>query len=89
MLFEWSPLRYYGPQSSWLGEAGMRVGFIGLGKMGRPMTLRLLEAGHQVTVHSRSRGPVEEMVGRGARAASSTREVSEHAEVVLAALPTV
>ncbi len=66
----------------------MRVGFVGLGKMGRPMTLRLLAAGHEVTVHSRSRGPVEALVQCGARAAWSPREVAEASEVVLAALPT-
>ena len=35
----------------------MQLGFIGLGAMGLPMTRHLLEAGHQVTVASRSRGP--------------------------------
>ncbi len=67
----------------------MRVGFIGLGIMGRPMTVKLLEAGHEVVVHSRSRGPVDQMVQRGARAASSPAEVAEATDFVLTALPTV
>ena len=37
----------------------MQLGFIGLGAMGLPMTRHLLEAGHRVTVASRSRGPVD------------------------------
>ena len=37
-----------------------RIGFIGLGIMGKPMALNLLRAGYALTVHSRSRGPVVE-----------------------------
>ncbi len=39
----------------------MKVGFIGLGRMGMPMSRRLLEAGFDLTVHNRSRGKVEEI----------------------------
>jgi len=45
----------------------MEIGFIGLGAMGLPMTRHLIEAGHAVTVSSRSPGPVEEAVSLGAR----------------------
>ncbi|MBI2951213.1 NAD(P)-binding domain-containing protein, partial [bacterium] len=34
---------------------GKRIGFIGLGIMGKPMALNLLKAGHTLTVHNRSR----------------------------------
>ena len=44
----------------------MQLGFVGLGAMGLPMTRHLLEAGHQVTVASRSRGPVDRAVSLGA-----------------------
>jgi 3-hydroxyisobutyrate dehydrogenase/2-hydroxy-3-oxopropionate reductase len=40
----------------------MKLGFVGLGAMGLPMTRHLLEAGHEVTVSSRSPGPVERAV---------------------------
>jgi 3-hydroxyisobutyrate dehydrogenase-like beta-hydroxyacid dehydrogenase len=66
----------------------MDVGFVGLGKMGRPMTERLLQADHTAHVHNRSRGPVDALAERGARPASSAAEVAERAEVVLTALPT-
>ena len=42
------------------------VGFIGLGIMGRPMALNLLKAGYPLTVHSRSRPPVDDLVAAGA-----------------------
>jgi 3-hydroxyisobutyrate dehydrogenase-like beta-hydroxyacid dehydrogenase len=45
----------------------MRVGFIGLGAMGRGMAIRLIEAGHEVHVWNRSPGPAEELGRRGAR----------------------
>jgi 2-hydroxy-3-oxopropionate reductase len=63
----------------------MRVGVVGLGRMGRPMAERLLAAGFDVTVHNRSRGPVDALVERGARAASSPAEVD--AEIVITLLP--
>jgi 3-hydroxyisobutyrate dehydrogenase/2-hydroxy-3-oxopropionate reductase len=64
------------------------LGFIGLGNMGRPMVRRLLEAGHVVHVHSRSPGPVEEMVAAGALAAGSAAAVARRVAAVLTALPT-
>ena len=64
------------------------LGFIGLGQMGRPMVRRLLEAGHTVHVHSRSPGPVEEMVAIGAAAAGSAADVVRRADLVHTALPT-
>lgn len=67
----------------------MRVGFIGLGRMGRPMTEHLLQAGHEATVHNRSRGAVAALAQQGAHPASSPREVAQAAEVIFTALPTV
>lgn len=66
-----------------------RVGFIGLGKMGRPMSHNLLKAGFTLTVHNRSRGPVDELIKAGAQAATSAKDVSAHADVVLTCLPNV
>jgi 2-hydroxy-3-oxopropionate reductase len=47
------------------------IGFIGLGLMGRPMAKNLLTAGHTLVVHSRSQGPVDDLVGAGARRAAT------------------
>jgi 3-hydroxyisobutyrate dehydrogenase-like beta-hydroxyacid dehydrogenase len=66
----------------------VQVGFIGLGKMGRPMSEKLLAAGFALHVYNRSRGSVDELAAKGAKAASSPREVGENAEVILTALPT-
>src|SRR5712691_6389886 len=66
----------------------MDVGFIGLGKMGRPMTQRLVAAGFTVHVFNRSRGAVDALVAEGATAAGSAAEVAQRAEVVMTALPT-
>src|SRR5205823_509402 len=63
------------------------VGFIGLGIMGRPMSLNLLRAGYPMTVHSRSPAPVDELVEAGATRASSPREVAEASDVVITMLP--
>ena len=63
------------------------IGFIGLGIMGRPMAKNLLTAGYPLVVHSRSRGPVDELVAAGARAATSPREVSGKCDVLITMLP--
>lgn len=60
-----------------------RIGFIGLGIMGRPMARNLLKAGYTLTVYSRSPATVEALVADGAHGASSAREVAEHADVVI------
>src|SRR5438105_3528887 len=65
-----------------------QIGFIGLGKMGRPMVERLLSAGLTVHVFNRSRPAMDELAARGARPAASVRELGERAQVVLTALPT-
>lgn len=64
-----------------------RVGFIGLGIMGKPMARHLLEAGHVLTVHNRSRAAVEELVAQGAAEANSPAEVARASEVVFTCLP--
>ncbi len=66
----------------------MRIGFIGLGKMGKPMAINLMEKGHALTVHNRSRGVVEELSRQGATPANSPKEVAEATEMVLTCLPT-
>jgi 3-hydroxyisobutyrate dehydrogenase/2-hydroxy-3-oxopropionate reductase len=66
----------------------MEVGFIGLGKMGKPMVRRLLAAGYTVHVHNRSPQAVEELVVDGAKDAQSAAGVAERADIVLTALPT-
>src|SRR5512134_490350 len=54
---------------------GERVGFIGLGVMGKPMATNLVRAGLDVVVHSRSPGPVDELVALGSERAGSVAEV--------------
>ena len=61
----------------------MKLGYIGIGLMGRPMALRLLAAGHEVTVWNRSREKLAAVVEKGARAAASPAEVARAAEIVM------
>jgi 3-hydroxyisobutyrate dehydrogenase len=65
----------------------MRIGFIGLGAMGLPMTGHLVAAGHDVTVASRSRGPIEAALALGAHDGSTPRQVAEAAELVILCVP--
>ncbi|MBV8715752.1 MAG: NAD(P)-dependent oxidoreductase [Chloroflexi bacterium] len=66
----------------------MEVGFVGLGKMGRPMTQRLLAAGHTVHVFNRSKPAIDALAAEGAKAATSAAEVAQRAEIIMTALPT-
>jgi 3-hydroxyisobutyrate dehydrogenase len=65
----------------------MRIGFIGLGAMGLPMVGHLIGAGHQVTVASRSRGPIDAALARGAGEGEGPRQVAEASEVVILCVP--
>jgi 2-hydroxy-3-oxopropionate reductase len=66
---------------------GERIGFIGLGIMGKPMAKNLLAAGYPLTVHSRSAGPIDELVEAGATRASTPSEVAAATDVVITMLP--
>lgn len=63
------------------------IGFIGLGIMGRPMARNLIKAGYPLVVHNRSRAAVDELVGAGAKAATSPREVAGACDVLITMLP--
>ncbi len=67
----------------------MNVGFIGLGKMGRPMVERLLDNGHRVQVYNRSPAVVADLVGLGALRGASIADVGSSCEFVMTALPTI
>ena len=67
--------------------SGETVGFIGLGIMGRPMALNLRRAGYHLVVHSRSPGPVEELMGAGAAAGATAAEVGLRTTTVITMLP--
>ena len=54
----------------------LRIGYIGLGLMGKSIARNILKAGFPVVVHNRSRGAVEELAAEGARPASSPAEVA-------------
>jgi len=65
----------------------MRIGFIGLGAMGLPMTRHLIAAGNVVTVTSRSRGPIEQALTAGARDGADPRGVVAASDVTLLCVP--
>ena len=64
-----------------------RIGFIGLGTMGRGMAANLLAAGHELHVHDVRREAVEEFSARGATAAASVAEAARDADAVVLMLP--
>ncbi len=55
--------------------------------MGRPMAKNLMKAGYPLVVHSRSQGPVQELVGAGAKAGSSPKAVAEQVDLLITMLP--
>ena len=65
----------------------MRIGFIGLGSMGLPMAGHLVTAGHEVTVASRSRAPIETAISLGAAEGKGPRGVAEESEIVILCVP--
>src|SRR5712691_30976 len=67
----------------------MQLGFIGIGVMGRPMTLNLLKAGHEVTIFARhpEKPEVQEVLQAGAKLAPSARAVAMASEIVITMVP--
>ena len=64
-----------------------KIGFIGLGIMGKPMAGHLIDAGYDLVVHNRNRDAVDELVGKGAAEAYSGKEVAEQSDIVITMLP--
>ena len=65
----------------------MKIGFIGLGIMGKPMAKNLLKAGYELNVYDVNKTAVAEVVASGAKEASSSREAASHVDVVITMLP--
>ena len=65
----------------------MKVGFIGLGIMGKPMAKNLLKAGHQVCVNDFKKEAVEELVAAGATAGATNAEVVKGVDVIITMVP--
>ncbi|MYW96118.1 NAD(P)-dependent oxidoreductase [Amycolatopsis rubida] len=65
----------------------MKVGYIGLGRMGRGMALNLIKAGYEVVVFDRSADALAAVVGAGARAADSVADLARGVDVVFTSLP--
>jgi 3-hydroxyisobutyrate dehydrogenase len=60
-----------------------RIGFIGLGIMGKPMSQNLLKAGYELTVYNRSRAAMDVLASAGAKTAASPKEVAQNSDVVI------
>src|SRR5690606_31903284 len=73
------------PMKGGVSTMAERVGFIGLGIMGKPMAGHLATAGYELVVHNRSRQSVDELTGAhdNVKAATSPREVAEQSDIVI------
>lgn len=65
----------------------MKIGFIGLGIMGKPMSKNLLKAGYELIVCDIVREAVDELVAAGAKAAASPKEIAQQVEIIITMLP--
>jgi 3-hydroxyisobutyrate dehydrogenase len=64
-----------------------RLGFVGIGYMGRPIARRLLESGFKLTAYDRDHAKAEELIQYGGTIAQSVAELSSGCDVVLSCLP--
>ncbi|OTQ57772.1 2-hydroxy-3-oxopropionate reductase [Gilliamella sp. A7] len=65
----------------------MKVGFIGLGIMGKPMSKNLLKAGYSLVVCDKNQSAVDEVVAAGAQSAVNAKEVAKLCDVIITMLP--
>jgi 2-hydroxy-3-oxopropionate reductase len=64
-----------------------KVGFIGLGIMGKPMAKNLMEAGYELVLYNRTLEKAEELAEDGAEVAANPREVAENSDIIVTMLP--
>src|SRR6516162_8007619 len=64
-----------------------KIGFVGLGIMGRPMMKNLLKAGHSVVAYTRTASVLDACVGEGAERGESNANVGERSDVIFTMLP--
>ncbi|MCG8540007.1 MAG: 2-hydroxy-3-oxopropionate reductase [Clostridia bacterium] len=64
-----------------------KIGFIGLGIMGKPMAINLIEAGHTLTIYDINSKPVKALVALGAYQGMSSKDVAEKSEIIITMLP--
>jgi 2-hydroxy-3-oxopropionate reductase len=67
--------------------ANPKIGFIGLGIMGKPMARNLIKAGYSLVIHNRSRAAVDELSKEGAQTAANPQEVAGRSEILITMLP--
>jgi 2-hydroxy-3-oxopropionate reductase len=68
-------------------EFRMKIGFIGLGIMGKPMTRNLIKAGHQLAVYDITPGPMAELAADGAITGESAKDVAARSQVTITMVP--
>lgn len=64
-----------------------KIGFIGVGIMGKPMATNLIKSGYQLIIHDKNPKPVEELINLGAKKANTPKEVAQKSEIVITMLP--
>ena len=65
----------------------MKIGFIGLGIMGKPMVKNLIKAGHELYINDRNQETIAELVDLGATAVANGKEAAQAGELVITMLP--
>lgn len=65
----------------------MKIGFIGLGIMGKPMAKNLIKAGYDLVVYDIMPAPVKDVTGEGAETAGSCKEIAERSDIIITMLP--
>lgn len=65
----------------------MKIGFIGLGIMGKPMAKNLLKADYELVVTNRSKSSVDELISLGATGVNTPKEVAQTCDVIITMLP--
>ena len=65
----------------------MKIGFVGLGIMGKPMAENLIKAGHELVVNNRTKAKADELVAKGAEWADTPAEVAKKCDVIITMLP--
>jgi 2-hydroxy-3-oxopropionate reductase len=69
------------------GDMREKIGFIGVGTMGKPMALNLMKAGYELSVYDKNPKPLREFQEKGATVGQSIRAVASKSEVIITMVP--
>jgi 3-hydroxyisobutyrate dehydrogenase-like beta-hydroxyacid dehydrogenase len=77
------------PHDNGEDSENMKIGYLGVGNMGQPMAHKLIDGGHQLTIHDLNQAALAPLLARQARRAETPHQLADQCETIIVSLPTL